>query len=152
MYNFGRLDFPNQHVSYAEKQEVDYYALLNGKSFADRQKSLKEKPITNNQKVAEKTAPAKATNTSSETTAVASSQQSAKTVEQIKNKQDVIVKNNAQNEKAEFVYYKVCKGDNFWSIAKKFPGVTNIDIMKLNNITKATSLKDGQILKILPKA
>ena len=23
MYNFGRLDFPNQHVSYAEKQEVD---------------------------------------------------------------------------------------------------------------------------------
>lgn len=26
MYNFGRLDFPNQHVSYAEKQEVDWYA------------------------------------------------------------------------------------------------------------------------------
>jgi membrane-bound lytic murein transglycosylase D len=139
-------------VVYVPEGQGDYYALLNGKSFADRQKSLKEKPITNNQKVAEKTAPAKTTNTSSETTAVASSQQSAKTVEQIKNKQDVIVKNNAQNEKAEFVYYKVCKGDNFWSIAKKFPGVTNIDIMKLNNITKATSLKVGQILKILPKA
>lgn len=26
MYNFGRLDFPNQHVSYAEKQKVDWYA------------------------------------------------------------------------------------------------------------------------------
>ena len=26
MYNFGRLDFPNQHVSYAEKQNVDWYA------------------------------------------------------------------------------------------------------------------------------
>lgn len=26
MYNFGRLDFPNQHVSYVEKQEVDWYA------------------------------------------------------------------------------------------------------------------------------
>lgn len=26
MYNFGRLDFPNQHVNYAEKQEVDWYA------------------------------------------------------------------------------------------------------------------------------
>ena len=28
MYNFGRLDFPNQHVSYAEKQEVDWYAMI----------------------------------------------------------------------------------------------------------------------------
>jgi len=54
----------------------------------------------------------------------------------------------------EFVYYTVRKGDNFWSIAKKFPGVSNDDIMKLNNIksTNSNGLRVGQILKILPKA
>lgn len=26
MYNFGRVDFPNQHVSYTEKQKVEWYA------------------------------------------------------------------------------------------------------------------------------
>ncbi|HPR85303.1 MAG TPA: LysM domain-containing protein, partial [Prolixibacteraceae bacterium] len=73
-------------------------------------------------------------------------------VSSTENKPDAIGASKSQDVKAEFVYYKVCKGDNFWSIAKKFPGVTNNEIMKLNNMTKATSLKVGQILKILPKA
>lgn len=50
----------------------------------------------------------------------------------------------------EFVYYTVRKGENLWSIAKKYPGVSNTDIMKWNGIS-ANEVKDirpGQKLKI----
>jgi membrane-bound lytic murein transglycosylase D len=57
----------------------------------------------------------------------------------------------ATNSTGEFVYYTVQNGDNFWTIAKKYPGVSNIDIMQLNNITDSRSLKIGQKLKIKPK-
>jgi membrane-bound lytic murein transglycosylase D len=57
-----------------------------------------------------------------------------------------------KTDQGEYVYYKVKKGDNFWSIAKKFPGVSNHDIMRLNNIRAANSLRVGQVLKIMPKA
>ena len=50
-----------------------------------------------------------------------------------------------------YVYYTVKSGDNFWSIAKKYPGVSNMDIMKLNGITNENSLKIGQKLKIKRK-
>jgi membrane-bound lytic murein transglycosylase D len=52
----------------------------------------------------------------------------------------------------QFIYYTVQNGDNFWTIAKKFSGVTNTDIMQLNNISDARSLKTGQRLKIKPKS
>ena len=51
-----------------------------------------------------------------------------------------------------YVYYTVRRGDNFWTIAKKFPGISNYDIMKMNNITNAKNLKVGQKLKIKPKS
>lgn len=47
-----------------------------------------------------------------------------------------------------YVYYTVRKNDNFWTIAKKFPGVSNYDIMRINNIKDARSLRVGQKLKI----
>ncbi|PLX03647.1 MAG: lytic transglycosylase [Marinilabiliales bacterium] len=67
---------------------------------------------------------------------------------------DVTVKKEEKNipEDAEFVYYTVRRGDNFWSIAKRFDGVSNIDIMRLNNINDEGSLKPGQRLKIKPKS
>lgn len=49
-----------------------------------------------------------------------------------------------------YVNYTVKKGDNLWSIAKKYPGVTNQDIMKWNGIS-AKDVKDirpGKKLKI----
>ncbi len=52
------------------------------------------------------------------------------------------------DKNAKYVYYKVRRGDNFWSIAKKYPGVSNTDIMELNGITDAGSLKIGQNLRI----
>ncbi len=50
-----------------------------------------------------------------------------------------------------YVYYKVRYGDTLWEIAKKYSGVTENDIMKLNNITNGKSLKAGQHIKIKPK-
>jgi len=131
---------------YVPEGQGEHYEKFNKKSFAEKQKSLSQKPVAS---TAQKLASSTPTKSSSNTVATISS---TKPTEQAENKRDVIWKNNSQSEKAEFVYYKVCKGDNFWTIAKKFPGVTNDDIMKLNNITKANNLKVGQILKILPKA
>ncbi|MFC2104932.1 LysM peptidoglycan-binding domain-containing protein, partial [Bacteroidota bacterium] len=50
-----------------------------------------------------------------------------------------------------YVYYKVRYGDTLWEIAKKYQGVTENDIMKLNNMTSGRSLKAGQYIKIKPK-
>jgi membrane-bound lytic murein transglycosylase D len=51
----------------------------------------------------------------------------------------------------DYVYYTVRSGDNLWSIAQKFPGVSNSDIMSLNNLQNS-KLSVGQTLKIKPKA
>ncbi|RUT79486.1 lytic transglycosylase domain-containing protein [Ancylomarina longa] len=53
---------------------------------------------------------------------------------------------------ASYVYYTVRRGDNFWTIARKFPGISNYDIMRLNNIKNAKSLRIGQKLKIKPRS
>lgn len=50
----------------------------------------------------------------------------------------------------EFVYYTVRKGENLWGIAKKYPGVSNVDIMKWNGISEkdVKDIRPGQKLKI----
>ena len=58
---------------------------------------------------------------------------------------------NSSTTSGSYVYYTVKRGDNFWTIAKKYPGVSNEDIMKLNGITDPTSLRAGQKLKIKKK-
>ncbi len=52
-----------------------------------------------------------------------------------------------------FTYYKVKRGDNLWTIAKKFDGVSNMDIKKINNFTneEIQHLKPGQVIKIKKK-
>ncbi len=60
-------------------------------------------------------------------------------------------KTTSSKTSGKYVYYTVKRGDNFWTIAKKYPGVSNIDIMKLNGITDENSLKVGQKLKIKRK-
>lgn len=48
----------------------------------------------------------------------------------------------------DYLYYKVRYGDTLWEIAKKYSGVTESDIMKLNNMSSGKSLKAGQYIKI----
>lgn len=51
-----------------------------------------------------------------------------------------------------YVYYTVRSGDTLWEIAKRYPGVSETDIMKLNNMRSGKSLKAGQTIKIKPKS
>ncbi|MDL2331223.1 transglycosylase SLT domain-containing protein [Odoribacter sp. OttesenSCG-928-A06] len=50
----------------------------------------------------------------------------------------------------EFILYTVRKGDNLWTISKKYPGVSNTDIMRWNGISEreVKNIQPGQRLKI----
>jgi len=73
-------------------------------------------------------------------------------------KQKRIGKNTTRTEEVKpqpidnnFIYYKVRYGDTLWDIAKKYTGVSENDIMELNNMSSGRSLKAGQMIKIKPK-
>ncbi len=52
-----------------------------------------------------------------------------------------------------YTYYKIKKGDNLWTIAQKFNGVSNTDIIKINNFSNqdVKRLRPGQVIKIKKK-
>jgi membrane-bound lytic murein transglycosylase D len=52
----------------------------------------------------------------------------------------------------DYIIYIVKKGDTIWDIIKKYPGVTESEIIKINNISDANKLKAGQQLKIPPRS
>jgi membrane-bound lytic murein transglycosylase D len=58
---------------------------------------------------------------------------------------------SASGEPTDYITYRVKQGDSLWEIAKKYPGVSETDISRLNNISNANKIKPGQILKIKPK-
>ncbi len=51
----------------------------------------------------------------------------------------------------DYITYRVRQGDSLWEIARKYPGVSETDITRLNNISNAKKIQPGQILKIKPK-
>ena len=51
----------------------------------------------------------------------------------------------------DYVLYTVKSGDTIWDIAKQFPGITDTDIMRLNNLSDASKIKPGQKLRIKPR-
>jgi membrane-bound lytic murein transglycosylase D len=55
------------------------------------------------------------------------------------------------DDHAEYVTYRVRQGDSLWEIARKYPGVSETDISRLNEISNVNKIKPGQILKIKPK-
>jgi membrane-bound lytic murein transglycosylase D len=57
----------------------------------------------------------------------------------------------AAREGVEYITYRVKEGDSLWLIARKYPGVSETDISRLNNISDASKIKPGQLLKIKPK-
>lgn len=52
----------------------------------------------------------------------------------------------------EFVAYRVRTGETFYSIARKYPGVSAQNIMSWNKIADARKLKPGMTLKIYPNS
>lgn len=51
----------------------------------------------------------------------------------------------------DYVYYRVRSGDTLWDIARKYPGVTDSEIMQLNNLKYGDKIVPGQMLKIMKK-
>jgi len=51
-------------------------------------------------------------------------------------------------DRGDYIYYTVKQGDTLWDIAKKYPGVTDTDIARLNNLKSGDRIKPGQVIKI----
>lgn len=58
---------------------------------------------------------------------------------------------SSTNESGEYVYYTVRSGDTLWDIAKKFDGVSDSDLIRLNKLGSGNSIKPGQRIRIKPK-
>ena len=75
-------------------------------------------------------------------------------------REGVVEKNSTKKQSSErfkkmfgrYEYYTVQSGDNPWVIAKKYPGISASDIMRLNNIDNPSALKVGQKIKIRKKS
>lgn len=51
-------------------------------------------------------------------------------------------------EDGEFIYYTVKPGDTLWDIAQKFPGVSDSDISRWNNLSNSNRIQPGQKIRI----
>jgi membrane-bound lytic murein transglycosylase D len=56
--------------------------------------------------------------------------------------------NATSSEEGEFFYYTVKSGDSLWEIAQKYPGVSDTDISKWNNLSNSNSIQPGQRIRI----
>ena len=53
---------------------------------------------------------------------------------------------------AEYEYYTVRSGDTLWDIAKKYPGISDADLIRLNNLQDGERIQPGQVIKIKKKS
>ncbi len=58
---------------------------------------------------------------------------------------------SGSSDSGEYITYTVRSGDSLWEIAKKFEGVSDTDIARLNNLINGDSIKPGQVIKIKKK-
>ena len=119
---------------YVPEGQGEYYSRFNKMSASEKKKSINRTPTMSSPPKME--------------SAVIVAQVETPTAPENEAKLDEKPKTSEKSTKKSYVYYTVRKGDNFWTIAKKFPGVSNYDIMKINGIRAANSLKVGQKLKI----
>jgi len=70
--------------------------------------------------------------------------------EKIMSEEQIIAQATPSASKDQFVLYTVRSGDNLWTIAQKYPGISHEDIMKLNQM-RGSRLQTGQVLKIKRK-
>lgn len=65
------------------------------------------------------------------------------------NAQSKPVQNN--NYTGDYTVYRVKSGDSIWEIARKFPKITEEDILRVNNLSRSDKIHPGQKLKIPKK-
>lgn len=51
-----------------------------------------------------------------------------------------------------YIIYTVKEGDTIWNILKNYPGVTETEVIRLNNLSDGGKIRTGQQLKIKPKS
>jgi membrane-bound lytic murein transglycosylase D len=51
----------------------------------------------------------------------------------------------------DYITYTVRSGDTLWEIARKYPGVTETDIARLNHISDSSKIRPGQVIRIKRK-
>lgn len=117
----SRINIGQNLVIYVADDKVKYYKAVNGLSFAQKQSRV-GKTVESQQK------PPALSLSKGETT-----------------------KKKDTSSGKGWVYYTVRSGDSPYSIAKKYEGVSEDEIMKINNISNPRSLKIGQKLKIKRK-
>jgi membrane-bound lytic murein transglycosylase D len=64
--------------------------------------------------------------------------------------QKTAVASKSSGSKNEYVTYRVRSGETFYSIARKYPGISAQNIMSWNNYSNSRSLRPGARLKIYP--
>lgn len=55
-------------------------------------------------------------------------------------------------EGVDYEYYTVKSGDTLWEIAQKYPGVTDSDLIELNQMEDGSRISPGMVIRIKPKA
>ena len=58
---------------------------------------------------------------------------------------------SAAVQSGSYITYKVKSGDTLWEIAKLYPGISESDIARLNNISNSSKIQPGQVIRIKPK-
>ncbi len=74
---------------------------------------------------------------------------------EVKTEQTTASTNTANTEAAvatDYILYTVQRGDSLFTIAKKFPGITDADLIAFNNIRNVKGLYPGQQIKIPKRA
>jgi LysM repeat protein len=51
----------------------------------------------------------------------------------------------------DYVLYRIKSGDTLWEIARKYQGVTDGDLIELNDLGDGNNIKPGMVIRIKPK-
>lgn len=64
---------------------------------------------------------------------------------------DALTMQTNGQDTGEYIYYLVKPGETLWDIARKFPGVTDSELMRINGISDAGKIQPGQVIKVQKK-
>jgi membrane-bound lytic murein transglycosylase D len=57
----------------------------------------------------------------------------------------------ASSASDSYITYTVRQGDTLWEIAQKYPGTSETDIARVNNMSNSSRIQPGQVIRIKPK-